>query len=332
MSEPRILKTVRFYCHCCRNTYDTEPSVVTDEPDPAEIYHPWRYESYCPRCREVAQQDGRERGRLKASFNGNKGPKSPEGIAAVTANLAGHPTPAEAKKTRFNALKHGLYSTVALFFPAKPGKYPQCKTCPYYSYFGDESEAAFCVELPGHGHKNPHWCQLRTELYMKHRQAFDDGDPKQLIKLNADRQATISAITDDMALAIIADGVRSETPEWYSDKEGGFHLARYTDDKTGETVQIMKREAHPLLNTFMNFIQRNNMTLADLGMTPKVQDENDILSGHVGMEKADQELAEAVQKKQLQMMELLRSQLEDSKEKGSKDTVMLEFNQQDAHG
>jgi len=202
---------------------------------------------------------------MKAHANAT-GPKTPDGKAASAKNLEGHPSPEEAQLTRFNAMKHGLYADVATHFPAKPGRYPACEGC-------EHKETKACLD-------GPRACLKRTELFLKHQIAFDTQDPKLLTRLRANTQAGIQALIDDMLLAIAQDGgPRIQEIQWYNDKDGNFHLARYLED--GEWRQIYEIKAHPLLKLLMEFISKNSMTLADLEMTPKVQDEHELIKGHL---------------------------------------------------
>jgi hypothetical protein len=234
---------------------------VDDAPE--REWHPFRYFAVCPRCGAEAEQDPREAGLFKAWAHAT-GPRSPEGKAIAAKNLAGHPTPEEALRTRFNAMKHGLAARTATYFPAKPGGYPHCESC--------DVDWGYCIQQPA--------CLRRTELFMRHHIAFETRDPGLLMELRADLQANVQAIIDDIILAIIADGVRLKTPAWYYDKEGCFHLAEYTDSE-GERRMIHEINAHPLLKILGELVAKNNLTLGDMGMTPKVQDEQDTLRGHL---------------------------------------------------
>ena len=103
---------VNFRCGECRKAFEGAPDLVEDDADQA--HHPYRYFAHCPHCGARHQpQASWERALLKAHQH-STGPKTPEGVAAVTANLEGHPTPHEALRTRFNAMKHGILSRLAV--------------------------------------------------------------------------------------------------------------------------------------------------------------------------------------------------------------------------
>lgn len=240
-------------------------------------HHPFEYTSTCESCGASAEQAAWERNLLKAHANAT-GPKTPEGVAASSKNLEGHPTPEEAKLTRFNAMKSGLYAKAASFFPAKPGRYPDCENC-------EHMETWACYEPP-------RACFKRLEIMLKHRIAFETKDPGLLSEMRADTQASIQMMIDWMILAIAQDGgPRIKEIQWYHDKEGGFHLAKWADD-AGDEHQIYELKAHPLAKILMDYISKNAMTLSDMGMTPKVQDEQDAMHGFLNRESENQEALE----------------------------------------
>ncbi len=319
MGKPRLdpLETVDFRCEECLEYFTAPPETTEDDPD--RPWHPFHYTAHCPRCGSLADQDPRQRGLLKA-WSRATGPRTPEGIAAVTKNLEGHPTPEETKITRLNSLKHGGYANTVSYFPAKPGGYAVCGAC---DYFGD-----VCIENPPTGHKNPKACLKRAELFMRHQIAFDTGDAGLLKSLRAETQAGVQAIIDEMILQIAQDGgPRIKEVVWYSDKDGGFHLAEYIDADTGEKRQIHELKAHPLLKVLIDYIAKNSLTLSDMGMTPKVQQENELLAGHLQEERKNQETALDFRQQQVALMEQLREQIERSQKKTAADPVLIEYNQ-----
>lgn len=286
------LTTVHFHCRGCGHRFEAEPLV---REDPGAPWHPYAYFAECPECAAEAAQAAWERSLLKAWANAT-GPKTPEGKAAVTANLDGHPTPEEAQRTRFNALKHGLYARVATFFPARPGRYPHCEGCEYrYSTCGLNSPA----------------CMKRAELFLRHHIAFETRDPGLLMEMRADTQAGIQALINDMILIIAQDGgPRLLSPEWYTDKEtGAVHLVQWTDEN-GHVHQVLKHEAHPLLKHLMDYISKNTMTLADMGMTPRVQAEEEANLGHLDQEKRERETLSDYQRRQAEGLERLQALIE----------------------
>lgn len=316
-TEP--LDSVQFRCALCRHEFEAAPRDVEDDPE--RPWHPFRYSAECPACGEEAEQSPKERGLLKAWAHAT-GPKTPEGKAASAANLEGHPTPKETLRTRFNAMKHGMHARVANYFPAKPGEYPHCQSCEYFNQG--------CDQHPRHGHKNPPACLKRMELFLRHQVAFETKDPALLMGLRADTQAALQAIVNDMILAIVGTGVEVRAPEWAVDPQSGTPvIAKYTDPVTGEQRVIEKISAHPLLKPLIDFIQKNNMSLGDLGMTPKVQDDQDTMRGFLQAANAAKE-ADLVeyQRQQMRQLEQLRGMIERSREHVARDPVLIEHQQQ----
>lgn len=306
------LTAVRFHCDECDERFDAAPARIDDAPDDA--WHPWRYFAPCPVCCAECTQERKQRHLLKMWANAT-GPKTDEGIAAVTRNLDGHPTPEESRRTRFNALKHGLTAKTATYWPAKPGQYPHCRGCEYLDNICWQQTA----------------CLKRTELLLKHQIAFETGDPALLTDLRAQLHANVQAIIDDIVLALAQDGVRLRTPEWFFTPSGEVKFVHYVDDK-GEAKQIHKIEQHPLLRTLTDMIAKLGLGLADQGMTPKVQDDNDVVRGQLAGDARRGEQALDYQRRQTEQLERLGSLIQASREKAAKDPVLIEHQQGDTHG
>jgi hypothetical protein len=301
------LASVRFHCDDCDERFETEPARIEDAPDDA--HHPWRYFAPCPICRKESPQDRQHRHLLKMWANAT-GPKTDEGKAAVSANLEGHPTQEESRRTRFNALKHGLHAKTATYWPAKPGQYPHCRGCEYLDNICWKQVA----------------CLKRTELLLKHQIAFETGDPGLLVDLRAQLHANVQALLDDMILALAQDGVRLKTPEWYYSADGKLHFVNWTDE-AGVQHQLHKIEQHPLLRTLGDLIAKLNLGLADQGMTPKVQDDNDVIRGHLAGDAKTKEQALDYQHRQTALLEGLGALIMRSREKAAADPVLLEHSQ-----
>lgn len=298
------LKETRFHCAECDLRFDAEPARLVDAPEDA--WHPWRYFADCPRCKTEAPQERQARHLLKMWANAT-GPKTPEGIAAVTKNLEGHPTPEEAQRTRFNGLKHGLTARTATYWPARPGGYPHCQGCEYLDNL--------CLQQTA--------CLKRTELFMVHHIAFESGDPRLLNDLNAELHANLRAIVNDMILAVIGDGVRLQTPEWFYDKDGGFHLAEYIDERTGLRTTLTKVEEHPLLKRIGEFVSRFGLDLNSQGMTPKQIEPESEVSGHLAGEGRP-ETAIEFQQRQAAALERMEQAILRSREAAQRDPILLQ--------
>lgn len=353
MGKPRTdpLPEVDFRCSSCGHRWSGAPEASEEAPD--RPWHPWAYSAACPHCGGDGEQDPQQRALLKAWAHAT-GPRTEEGKQASAGNLVGHPTPDEAQITRFNALRHGLHAKVATYFPARPGRYPHCNGCPYR---GNE-----CQDNPEPGHENPRACLRRTELYMQHQVAFEQGDPKLLTAKRAETHWLLQAVLDDMILAIVSDGgPRMKEPAWYYDKDGGFHLAGWYErssenparkcacgarvpDKeavcsgcgtfmgASEFHQLYELKEHPMLRPLIQYVDKLGLSLGDMGMTPKVQDEQDLLEGQLARQDREQGSAEGFRERQTQALEDLRELVQRSRERAARDPVVVEHQQGDDDG
>lgn len=296
---------VKLHCPACDHRWSGQPDRAVDVPD--KSHHPWDYFAECPECGAEAHQDRREQALLKAWAN-STGPRTPEGLASTAKNLEGHPTPEEARRTRFNAMKHGAYAETARYFPAKPGRYPECEDCPYFVDCGIPPNVA---------------CQRKTELYLRHQIAFDSQDPSLLQGLRSSMHATVVAILDSLMQDIIRRGVMLERPAWYYDKDGGFHLAEYTDD-LGQKQLIMEVAEHPLLKRMSEIIKATGLTLSDSGMTVASQQDKDLIEGHLAGQHSDRQTMLEYQQQQARALENMSSILARASDRAAEDPVLLE--------
>lgn len=303
LSKP--LSAITFRCPDCRHTFKALPSEVIDAPE--FMHHPFRYLAACEICNDSVEQAPFERALFKAWSNAT-GPKTPEGKAATAANLEGHPTPEEAMRTRFNAMKHGLTAKTATYFPARPDGYSFCVGC--------KVDRDFCAAQSA--------CQTQTMLFMQVHAAFEQRDPKKLTGIFSGMQAATIAVVQQMLQTILADGVTLRNPEWYTNKDGGMNLACYTDPMTGERQQIMNIEAHPLLKTLSEFLTRNNMNLGDLGMTPKVIEQQDESMGRLKNDDERGSVTDFMQK-QTEQLALLVDKMGNAKARAKNDPVLIEY-------
>jgi len=288
-TQPRA--EISFACRSCGHKFKSPPGRTEEAQE--QDWHPWNYYAECPECGAEAPQAAWERGLFKA-WTQATGPKTPEGKAASAANLEGHPTPEEALITRMNAVKHMGAAKTLKYFPARPGHYPQCDSC---EHLADKD----CLEYKA--------CIKRAEVMLRHQAAFERKDPNLLMDLFAEKHAALASLIDWMIMEVAKLGVTLKSPEWYYDKEGTFHLAQWCDEHTGELQQIYKYEANPLLKTLIDYVQKLAMNLSDLEMTPKVQNEQEIMQGYIDQKNQEAEEEQAYRQKleqgQRQLLELI---------------------------
>jgi hypothetical protein len=259
-------------------------------------------------------QTGWERGLLKAWARAT-GPRSHEGKTAAAANLTGHPTPEETQRTRFNAMKHGLAARTATYFPAKPDGYDFCKTC--------DVDRVHCAAQPA--------CVKKTELFMLHHAAFDQRNPKHLMGIYADLQASVLAVVQQIIQTIVGDGVKIEAPQWYVDKESQqLVVAEYTDED-GRRHVIKDVSAHPLFRPLGELLTRANLSLQDMGMTHKAIEAEDQEAGRLAHEQETREGADAFRQRTVQLLESMAERVMRANRQTDVDPVLIEY-QQDSGG
>ncbi len=306
------LAGVTFRCGACRRAFAAAPARIEEAPE--REWHPWAYFAACPYCDSEAEQAPWERAALKA-WQSATGPRTAQGKAAAAANLAGHPTPEEAQRTRFNALKHGLSAKTATYFPARPGKYAFCASC--------DVDWVWCAEQAA--------CTKQTQLFMQHHAAFESRNPKHLNGLYADLQAALFAVLQQILQTIIADGVKIEAPQYYTDKDGVLIVAKYMGED-GKLHTIKDINAHPLFKPLGELLSRNNLSLADMGMTQKAIDEEEQEFGRLQSQSETREALTDYSARQAKALEDLRGLMERAGAKRDADPILIEHQQQNGGG
>lgn len=304
------LLSVNFRCGGCGHAFEDRPDLVEDAPE--QEYHPYRYFANCPHCgAEHQPQASWERALLKAHQHCT-GPKTKEGIAAVSANLAGHPTPEETLRTRFNAMKHGLNARTATYFPAKPGRYSFCERC--------DVEHAWCAQQPA--------CVKQTEIFMLHHAAFDQRNPKVLAQLHGDLQAGLTATLQMCLQEILGAGVIIKTPKVELSRDGVPVTLSYTDN-LGQTHVVYDYQSNPLFKPLADLISRLGLSMNDLGMTVKSAEADE--EDERGTLKLDAEAKETLSEfgqRMLKATEGARALIAEAQQRTRSDPVLVEFQQQ----
>lgn len=313
-SQP--LSDITFHCSQCCQSFRAAPGRVVDAPELE--HHPFEYFAGCPKCGRECGQVHWERSLMKAHASAT-GPRTAEGRAASAANLEGHPTKEESLRTRFNAMQHGLSARTATYFPAKPDKYAFCKTC--------DVDRVHCAAQPA--------CVKKTELFMLHHAAFEQRNPKHLMGIYADLQASIFAVLQSILQTIIADGVKITTPEFTFDKDGACIVARYTyRDANGEEKQgmITKLEAHPLFRPLGEMLSRTGLSLSDMGMTAKVIENEEAELGRLNDGASERESLDDYQRRQVEALEGLAEVMQRAQANKARDPVLIEHQAQNGNG
>ncbi len=300
------ISTVNFRCGECRRAFEGEPDLIED--DPAQEHHPFRYFGNCPHCgAEHQPQASWERALLKAHQH-STGPKSPEGVAAVTANLAGHPTPHEALRTRFNAMKHGAAARTATYFPAKAGGYAFCQRC--------DVDRAWCAQQPA--------CVKQTEMFMLHHAAFEQRDPKVLTAIHADMHAALMATLQMCIQEVLGLGVLIKAPKVELDREGNPVTLTYTAED-GSKRYIYNYTSNPAFKPLTELISRLGLSMNDLGMTVKAaEDDEERGRGLLKLDNDSRETLSAFGQRMLQAVDGAKALIATAKKATQEDPVLLE--------
>ncbi len=309
IDRSKPLSEITFYCSPCYRTFKAEPSRIEDTPD--LTHHPFTYHGECPHCGTECEQVGWEKGLMKAWANAT-GPRTEEGKAATAANLEGHPTKEESQRTRFNAMKHGLSARTATYFPAKPDGYAFCVTC--------DVNRIFCASQPA--------CVKKTELFMLHHAAFEQRNPKHLMGIYSDLQASVLAVVQQIIQTIVGDGVKIEAPQWYIDKESQrLVIAEYIDEH-GDRKIIKDISAHPLFRPLGELLTRANLSLADMGMTQKVIESEDQEVGRLAHEQESREGVDAYRQRTMQILESMAEKVMRANKQTDTDPILVEYQQE----
>lgn len=303
------LQEVSFRCKPCRRDFSAVPDRV--DPAPDSPHHPFEYFCTCPDCGDESAQAFWEKNLIKAWRNAT-GPVTVDGAAASAANLVGHPTQEEALRTRFNAMKHGLSARTATYFPAKPDGYAFCAGC--------DVDRVYCASQAA--------CSKKTELFMLHHAAFEQKNPKHLMGIYADLQASLFAVLQQILQTIMADGVKIEQPQWFSDKETGRAVIVEYVDENGTRRILKDIEAHPLFRPLGEMISRVGLSLSDMGMTPKVIDDENREMGRLRAEEDTRESAALFVRQSAESLAALGDMVRRARERTDADPVLIEYKQQ----
>lgn len=215
-------------------------------------------------------------------------------------------------RTRFNGMKHGLAARTATYFPAKPDGYDFCRRC--------DIDRDWCADQPA--------CSKQTQLFMLHHAAFETRNPKHLTGIYADLQGAVMAVLQQILQTIIADGVKITCPQWYTDKDTGRVLIAEYLDEDGNRRILNDIQAHPLFKPLGELLSRNNLSLADMGMTSKVIEEEQEEMGRLQVQDDTRQALTDFSRQQAASLDALREMMERAQANRKSDPILIEYQQQ----
>ncbi|MES1977285.1 MAG: hypothetical protein V4451_04570 [Pseudomonadota bacterium] len=304
------LKEVNFKCGKCRHSFSAIPDLIEDHPE-AE-HHPFRYLAHCPNCdAEHQPQASWEKALLKAHQT-STGPVTAAGKAASSANLAGHPTTEESRRTRFNAMKHGMAAETATYFPAKPDGYAFCKGC--------DVGRDWCREQPA--------CVKQTEIFMMHHAAFDQRNPKVLTRYHANIHAALMSTLQMCLQAVLSEGVLIKQPRVEMDRNGTPVTLTYTGED-GRKAYIYDFVSNPAFKPLVDLVSRMGLSMSDLGMSVRsAEGEEEKTMGVLKLDDTKKETLSAFNQRLIEASQAARALIEQSQADVRKDPVFIEHQAQ----
>lgn len=304
------LKEVNFKCGVCRTSFSGVPDLIED--DPGAPHHPYRYLAHCPVCKAEHQpQASWERGLLKAHQT-STGPVTEAGKAASASNLEGHPTSEETRRTRFNAMKHGMAAQTATYFPAKPDGYAFCGQC--------DVGRDWCAKQPA--------CVKQTEIFMLHHAAFAQRNPKLLTSLHADLHAALMATLQMCLQAVLGEGVLIKQPRVELDRDGTPITLSYINAE-GKKAYIYDYTSNPAFKPIADLVSRLGLSMSDLGMSVRtLEADEDKGMGVLKLDGAAKETLEAFGQRMLEASKNAAKLIADSQAATKADPVFIEHQAQ----
>lgn len=163
---------------------------------------------------------------------------------------------------------------------------------------------------------------------MLHHAAFDQRNPKHLMGIYSDLQASVLAVVQQIIQTIVGDGVKIEAPQWYVDKESQeLVIAEYIDEH-GDRKIIKDVSAHPLFRPLGELLTRTNLSLADMGMTQKVIEAEDQEVGRLAHEQENREGVNAFRERTVQLLESMAEKVMRANKQTETDPILIEYQQE----
>lgn len=163
---------------------------------------------------------------------------------------------------------------------------------------------------------------------MLHHAAFERRDPKMLVGLYGGLQAAVFAIIQQIVQTIISDGVKIAMPEYYTAKDGEIVVAEYVDESGHRRILMREIQAHPLFKPLGELLSRNGLSLADMGMTAKVVEDEQQEFGRLQSQENTREALSDYARTQAKAIENLSNLMKRATDKRDRDPILIEYQQQ----
>lgn len=204
-----------------------------------------------------------------------------------------------------------MSARTATYFPAKPDGYAFCQAC--------EVDRVWCSTQSA--------CATKTELFMLHHAAFEQRNPKHLMGIYADLQASIFAVLQQILQTIVADGVKITAPKYSIGKDGAAVVIDYLDE-SGQRRIIYDINSHPLFRPLGELLSKTGLSLADMGMTMKAIEDEEQEMGQLSHERADQQKMEDYRERQVAALEAVAAMVARAGDKTKRDPILIEYEQE----
>jgi len=163
---------------------------------------------------------------------------------------------------------------------------------------------------------------------MLHHAAFEQRNPKHLMGIYADLQASVFAVIQQILQTIVADGVKIEAPQYYIDKETNrLIIAEYVDEK-GDRRIIKDIEAHPLFRPLGEMLSRADLSLSDMGMTQKVLEAEEDEMGKLTHNKIAQEGVDEFRQRTMTLLSGMADNIQRANKQTNDDPILIEYQQE----
>lgn len=252
MEEKAIKKSLTFYCANKEKHDDGHPFPFLSTEGK---YDDDKLVAICPQCGEPAEERPQHYINLPQMWENASGPKTEEGK----------------RRVRLNAFKTGMHSQVSMIAPAKPGKYPQCNSCPEF----EDCKNSYS------------YCPIVLQPMLNLAKAYEEKDMDSLNIFIGTLQAQTWQTIQIMFASVFETGPLVETVmKRWKEKEG----------KDNIQVEIVGHQENPVLKHLPKFIELFGGASDQQRMTPRTAAEGSSDFGNEKPRSIDEHAADLVRK------------------------------------